>query len=170
MINKPANGEYHAFYQTYISKLEKDNILEVLQDQAKEIPKLLRGISEEKSKYQYAEGKWSVAQLLHHIIDTERIFAYRAFAIARGDKASFPGMDQDDYNDAAFTENRSLESLIKEFEAVRASTLSFFETMDESVVANVGTVSDFPITVRGNVGIIAGHAAHHIDILKERYL
>lgn len=170
MINKPANGEYHAFYQTYISKLDKDNILEVLQDQAKEIPTLLRSISEEKSKYQYAEGKWTVAQLLHHIIDTERIFAYRAFAIARGDKASFPGMDQDDYNDAAFTENRTLESLTNEFEAVRASTLSFFESMEMSVLDNVGTASDFPITVRGNAGIIAGHAAHHIDILKERYL
>lgn len=170
MINKPANGEYHVFYENYISKIVKDNILEVLQDQANEIPTLLRSISEEKSKYRYAVGKWTVAELLHHIIDTERVFAYRAFAIARGDKASFPGMDQDDYANAAFTGNRTLESLTKEFEAVRSSTLSFFETMDESVLANVGTASDFPITVRGNVGIIAGHAAHHIDILNERYL
>jgi uncharacterized damage-inducible protein DinB len=170
MINKPANGEYHEFYQTYVSKLKKDDILEVLQDQAKEIPELLKTISEGKSKYQYEEGKWTIAQLVQHINDTERVFAYRAFAIARGDKASFPGMDQDDYANAAFTENRTLGSLTKEFEAVRASTLSFFESMDASVVANVGTASDFPITVRGIAGIIAGHAAHHIDILKERYL
>ena len=104
MINKPANGEYHVFYENYISKIVKDNILEVLQDQANEIPTLLRSISEEKSKYRYAVGKWTVAELLHHIIDTERVFAYRAFAIARGDKASFPGMDQDDYANAAFTD------------------------------------------------------------------
>lgn len=113
MINKPANGEYNAFYQTYVSKIEKDDILEALQDQAKEIPALLNTISEEKSKYRYAEGKWTIAELLHHISDTERIFAYRAFAIARGEKQSLPGMDQDEYANAAFTDNRTFESLVK---------------------------------------------------------
>jgi len=170
MINKPAIGEYNAFYQTYISKIEKDNVLEVLQDQARDIPELLQTISEEKSKYGYAEGKWTIAQLLHHINDTERIFSYRAFAIARGEQQSLPGMDQDDYANAAFTENRTFESLVCEFKTIRASTLSLFETLDASVISNIGTASGFPITVRGIAGIIAGHAAHHIEILKERYL
>ncbi len=170
MISIPSANEYNPFYETYVSKIDKDDVLEFLRLQSQELPALMRSLPEGKSDHRYAAGKWSIAELLNHITDTERVFSYRAFAISRGEKQELPGMDQDDYANAANTGSRSFESLINEFEAVRLATLALLESFDEVQLSQVGKASGFPVTTKGLAGIIAGHAAHHIQILKDRYL
>ncbi len=168
MISIPNDSEYNPFYKTYVSKIDNNDLLEFLTEQSESLPELLRANSD-KADYRYGEDKWTVAEVLNHINDAERVFSYRAFAIARGEKQALPGMDQNDYADAADTSNRDFESLIKEFEAIRASTLALLSSLNEKQLSNEGMASGFPVTTRGLVGIIAGHAVHHVQILKERY-
>ena len=170
MIAKPQSSEYNSFYQTYTSKIEEEDVLDCLKTQYKEISELLKSISLDMAQYRYAEGKWNVAELIQHINDTERVFAYRGFAISRGEKQPLPGMDQDEYAQGAETDWKNFESLIAEFESVRMATITLFENMSEKQLSNIGEASGFPVTARATAAIIAGHAAHHIQILKERYL
>jgi hypothetical protein len=170
MIRKPKAGEYNEFYSTYINKIEEDNLIKLLRAQLTSFSDFMSDISEEKSDYCYAAGKWSIKEVLNHINDTERIFAYRALCIARGEKQALPGMDQDEYQAASPTTTRSFSSLIEEFVAIRTSTLFLFDDMPESDSLKVGTASDHPVSVRALAGMIYGHCAHHTDVLKERYL
>lgn len=170
MIRKPQAGEYNEFYATYINKVEGDNIIKALREQLSSFTAFMSGISEETSEYAYASGKWSIKELLNHINDTERIFAYRALCIARGDKTPLPGMDQDTYQSASPTKTRTFSSLLEEFVAIRTATLFLFEDMPESDSLQVGTASGFPVSVRALAAMIYGHCAHHTDVIKQRYL
>ena len=169
MIEKAREGEYNPFYETYVSKVPEGDVLAFLQQQADELPGWLRSLAD-KADYRYGEDKWSIAEVLHHCNDAERIFAYRALCIARGEKQSLPGMDQNEYMAGANTGELSYESLVSEFETVRAATLSLAASLSESVHGNEGVASENSITVRGLFSIIAGHMAHHVSVIKERYL
>jgi len=169
MIEKPQPGEYNPFYETYVSKVPQGDILEMLQSQSDELPGWFESLSGQ-SDHRYEAGKWSIAEVLHHMLDAERIFAYRALCIARGEKQSLPGMDQDQYMAGALTHERTYESLIEELKAVRAATLTLASNLSQTVLKNEGTASDSPVTVRGLLAIIAGHTAHHVHVIKERYL
>lgn len=170
MIALPELGEYNPFYQPYIDQLKGVDLLSKLSTQKVEIAELLKSIGKEKANYAYAEGKWTIKEVLNHINDVERIFTYRALAIARGDLQSLPGMDQDNYQISARKNLRSFDSLINEFIAIRESSIHFFNNISEEESLKIGTASNNPVSVRALAGMVVGHAAHHVMILKERYL
>ncbi|MFT6971458.1 MAG: putative damage-inducible protein DinB [Roseivirga sp.] len=170
MISPPESGEFNAFYQPYINQLKGFDLLTKLSAQKNEVMILLDSIDSEKSDYAYGEGKWTIREVLNHINDVERIFTYRALAIARGDKQSLPGMDQDIYQASASRNRRSFESLKLEFAAIRESSIYFYHNLTEEESKMIGSASDHPVSVRALAAMVVGHVAHHVMILKERYL
>ncbi|WP_179315305.1 DinB family protein [Winogradskyella undariae] len=164
-------SEYHAFYQVYIDKTDKKlSIVEGLSQQLDTVVLFYLSIAKEKHDYAYAKGKWSVKDVLLHIIDTERILAYRAMRIARQDKTPLMGFEQDDYVVHGFAEKRSMESLIEEYKSVRLATITLFASLNVDTLLSIGEASGFPISVRALGYIILGHENHHNLIIKERYL
>jgi hypothetical protein len=131
---------------------------------------LLRGFNEEKGNYRYAPGKWTVKELLGHITDSERVFAYRALVFARNDSAALPGFDQDPWVQYANHSNVSLKDLVDEFDAVRRSTIHLLRQLDPAAWMRLGIANNNPITVRALAYVIAGHTEHHLEILKSRYV
>ena len=170
MIDKPDESEYNEFYQGYIDKVKTKDVLEFLKVQRRSLSRLFGSISEDVAAYRYAADKWSIKQVLRHIIDTEIVFAYRIHAIARGVQTALPGMDQNDYMNHSNDVGNTFTSLIDEFNNVRKANISMLESLDSSVYNNVGTASGFPVSLRAKIYILAGHAEHHKSILKERYL
>lgn len=158
------------FYQNYLSKAEDKEINKALKANLKSVEKFLNQIPAGKRTYAYAEGKWTIKQLLQHMIDTERVFAYRALRFARKDATPLPGFDENVWAANATAANRKWSSLVNEFIAVRKTTLAFFEALDKKDLLSEGVASNNPINVLALGYIIAGHANHHMDIIKERYL
>lgn len=166
---KPAPGTYPVYFERYIAQVKEDDLLQAFTNQQTLIEDFLRSISEEKSLYAYAAGKWTLREMLQHIIDTERIFCYRALCFARGDKASLPGFEEDAYAANSFANNRSWQSLSEEFRTVRRATIQLFSSFDPSVMEWLGTANNNPFSVLG-IGFAAiGHFIHHDAIVKERY-
>jgi len=166
---RPAAHEFAPYYEKYID-LVKGDVLEELRRQATDIPQFLQSIPKEKEYAAYAPGKWPLKEVIGHITDTERIMAYRALRIARRDLAPLPGFDQDDYVRHSSCHSRSMSSLSDEFGAVRRSNLLLFESFDEAALGCRGVASGNPVSVRALLYIVAGHALHHITVIKERYL
>lgn len=135
-----------------------------------EIVEFLSGISEEKSLHSYEPGKWTIREVLNHVNDGERVFLYRAFWFAREYQDALPSFDQDVAVQSAKANNTSWADLIEEFKSVRLSTISFFKSLPEEAWSRTGVASDNPFTVRSLAYIIAGHVAHHRNVLTERYL
>lgn len=163
-------GEYNPYYQTYIDKANALAIPEGLSANSKSVVAFFESIPKDKLEYRYAEGKWTIKELLHHIIDTERIFAYRALRVARKDKTPLPGFDENEYVLPAKSNDRSIESLLSEYKAVRQATLALFETFTNEMLIEIGTASNSPISARAIGFIITGHENHHCEVVKERYL
>jgi hypothetical protein len=171
MIAKAQPAEATDFYHTYFKQIpEGADVGKILQDRLTEAADLWRNIPAEKHDFAYAPGKWTVKQVLGHIIDTERIMTFRALAFARHEKQPLPGFDENDYVANADFPYRTLPDLITEFEILRQSTLLFFKNSDEKTLDNQGIASGKTITVRALANIIAGHEMHHSHILQERYL
>jgi uncharacterized damage-inducible protein DinB len=162
--------EYNPYYRTYIEALGEVNLMDTLRKQLKNYPQFLASIPEEKLTYRYAEGKWTVAEVLLHVLDTERVFQYRALRFARKDLTPLPGFDQDSYVPNSGANSRSIEQLIKEYKAIRASTISLFETFDKATLKQKGVASNSPMSVAAMGFIMCGHQKHHRNILRERYL
>jgi hypothetical protein len=170
-IERPKVGEYPEFYHTYVSKVpDKMNVIDFLKSQMEEIVKIYSSLEEGKSETAYAEGKWTMKELLCHIIDAERIFAYRALCFARGDKTSLPGFEEDDYVKYAEANKRELSSLIEEFYHVRRSSIALFFSLNSATSQISGNANGKPISVRAIVYSIAGHAEHHKNVLLKKYL
>jgi DinB superfamily len=166
----PQPNEYAPYYGRYVQLVRTDvSLYDVLREQLAEIVAYLEKSTPTQLAYRYAEGKWSVAEAMVHLIDAERIFAYRALRIARGDETPLPGFEQDDYVLCSHADGRSSESLLAEYRAVREATLQLFYTFDSTTVRLMGTASDKPISVRALMYIIAGHELHHLNIFKEKY-
>ncbi|MEQ6122287.1 DinB family protein [Reichenbachiella sp. MALMAid0571] len=170
MIEKPEEGEYNEFYQTYIDKVRTKDIIEFLKTQRKSIVRFLNAIPEERYSYKYGEGKWSVKQVLRHMIDTEIVFGYRVHSIAKNKAAELPGMDQNDYMTNSNDSQNTFEMLVEEFNNVRKANISMIENLDPALSKNMGKASGFPISVRAQMYILAGHIEHHKLVLKEKYL
>jgi len=166
---KPKLEDYDAIYGGYISLIGDDDIIEVLEEQRKTSEKFLKTFTEKQGNYSYADGKWTVKEALGHVIDTEKIMAYRALAIARGEKQSLPGFEQDDYVAESNFNNRSLDDLINEFLTARDSNIILFKSFDEEILNRRGVASESEVTVLALIYIIAGHEKHHMNILRERY-
>jgi uncharacterized damage-inducible protein DinB len=169
-MQRPSQGDYMPYQEVYLKTVEGNNVLKVLKEQLKTIPEFLNSIPEDKGKYSYSEGKWTIKEVIEHITDTERIFACRALCIARGEKKVLPGFEQDDYVKGANSNDRKLFDLIEEYRKVREANLSLFKSFGEVVFNNRGNVNNYQITVNAILYIIAGHANHHLNVLKERYL
>ena len=170
MRGRPAANEFAAYYSTYVDRVTGDDVVGVLQAQLDMTLSALSGISEEQSLHRYAADKWSIRELLNHVTDTERVFVYRALWFARGFDTALPGFDQNVAVPTAGAERFSWASHVEDFRAVRTATLTFFRNLPEEAWGRSGIASGNPVTVRALAYIIAGHVAHHIAILQERYL
>lgn len=170
ITTQPETTEYAPYYGKYIVLVPKEDVVATLSRQLDETLSTLRGLSETQADSRYAPGKWSIKELVGHMIDAERIFAYRALSFARHDQAPLPGFEQDDYVRAANFDNRQLSDLTDEFEHVRRANLHMFRSLDDEAWLRRGTASDNEISVRALVYIMAGHETHHMQILRTRYL
>lgn len=170
IIQKPKKEEYVTYYQKYVDAISEGDLCSLLTHQAEEIIALLDTVSEEKSGYRYAEGKWSIKEVLGHITDTERIMSYRLLRIGRGDTTDLAGFDENAYVKHASYERLSVQQLLNDFSAVRHGTISLIRILPEAAWTRSGTANGGPVTARALAYIIAGHALHHKTILQERYL
>lgn len=170
MLAQVKEEEFNPYYRTYISKAEYPDIVEGLQKSKKEFIDFMNSLQREKLTYAYAEGKWTIAEVLQHLIDTERIFAYRALRFARNDKTPLMGFDQDAYVPNSNANDYSNTELIEDFEAVRNSSITLFKGFDDEMLLKVGEASGSPMSVRAVGYILAGHQKHHLEVIKERYL
>ena len=157
-----------AFYRGYLGHVPDGNIDETLSRQLEDTIALLDGVKDGSQRY--APGKWTVSEVLLHMIDTERVFAYRALRFARGDDTPLPGFEQDAFIASANVADRSISSLLDEFRTVRAATLALFRNLDDAAWDRAGVASGYPMTTRGAAWVIAGHELHHAAILRDRYL
>ncbi len=168
-MNRPQPEEYPVFYKGYIDTVS-ENVLVELEQQIEAFPAFLRGLTEDKGSFAYAEGKWTIKELLGHVIDTERIMAYRTLRIARNDSAPLAGFDENDYVANAHFADRSIDSLAEEFAQLRRANMHLFKSLNETELGRMGISNGKPISVKALVYIIAGHLNHHRRIIEERYL
>ncbi len=163
-------GEYPEFYQKYISLLSNENLISLLESQKGEKIRFMSSLKPENLSFKYAEGKWTVAEVIQHELDTERIFQYRALSIARNDKTSLPGYDQDAYVPFSNANNRSISEFINEYEIIRNSGIALFKSFDEEMLKRQGSSNGFNLSVAAAGFIIAGHEKHHLKLFKTNYL
>lgn len=170
MLKRPEENEYPTYYESYLKLVPEGNLLEILEQQLTDTVNLLSGLTEEQGNIAYASGKWTVKEVVGHIMDTERIMSYRLLRLARGDKTPLPGFSEEDYAfEGNFTE-RPLSELVEELQDVRKSTLSLLGGIPEHAWLRSGTANELPITAHAIAYIIAGHGIHHVNIIKERYI
>ncbi len=168
-IGRPDASEYAPFYGRYISLIDSDNLLKVLDQQRRDMVLLLSGRDEEDGELRYAPGKWNVKEVLGHVNDTERIQAYRALRISRDDRTPLAGFEQDDFVREAPFAKLKLSDLIEDFIAVRRATLSLLRSLDEDAWMRRGIANNNEISVRAIAYVMAGHELHHRRILEEKY-
>jgi hypothetical protein len=166
---RPAKNEYDSYYHRYISLVPDEDVLIALDQQLAETLILLRSLSEQHGSFRYEPQKWSVKEVLGHMIDTERIMAYRALRIARNDGTPIEGFEQDHYVKNGGFESRSVSNLAREFEQVRRTTISLFRNLEPDAWERRGIANNVEVSVRALAYIIAGHELHHKNGLKEKY-
>jgi len=169
-MERPAPGEFDPYYEKYIARVGRGDFIELLAHQADETLSLLRAIPDNAADYAYAQGKWSIKEVVGHVCDAERIFAYRLLRIGRGDATPLASFNENDYAPAGRFGERTLASLLEEFAAVRAATIALVAGLPNDAWLRLGTASDRPVSTRALAYIIAGHELHHRGILLERYL
>lgn len=162
--------DYNPFYQTYIDVLGDVELMDMLRRQLKNFPKFLDSLPDEKLDYAYAEGKWTIAEALLHVLDAERVFQYRALRFMRGDKTPLPGFDQDIFVPNSNADRRTKESIIEEYKVIRRSTIALYSNMNGQSLQRKGVASDSPMSVAALGFIICGHQKHHRNVIRERYL
>ena len=169
-MTRPQTTEAADYYFKYIDLITSDDIVPAIENQMGEMLQFLSGISEEQSLHSYAPGKWTIREVLNHVNDGERVFSGRAFWFARGFNDALPSFDQDIAVQMAHANNTSWADLVEEFKNVRLATISLFKSLPEEAWDRTGVASDNPVSVRALAYIIAGHVAHHIGVLQEKYL
>ncbi len=169
MIERPQATEHVPYYARYIDLVPDGDVLAFMEQQHRATQAMLAPLSSEQARYRYAEGKWSVTEVVGHMADTERIFAYRALRFARGDDTPLAGFDENRYTPAGRFDERPLGSVAAEFAAVRAATLAMFRGFAPDVVQRSGLANGSPVSVRALAYIIAGHELHHVQLLHSRY-
>ncbi|MCF4101711.1 DinB family protein [Gillisia sp. M10.2A] len=163
------SGEYLAYYQTYLNYLPEQDLIELLSDLKTSFLDFLSGLKEADLQHQYAPQKWTVAEVLQHMLDTERIFQYRSLCIARKDLKSLPGFDQDAYVPNSLANRRDLNSFILEFTAVRDSGIALYKTLNDEMLTELGEASGAKLSPRAAGFITAGHQVHHQNLFKTLY-
>ena len=168
-MNRPDPNEYDPYYEKYVSLVADADIVDSLASQPTRLQDMLTGLPEEKGAFAYADGKWSIKEVISHLIDGERMFGYRLFRISRGDETPIEGFEQDGYIENANANGRSFGELLEEFSLLRRANLMLIKNLDDAGWARVGTANNIKITSRALIYIMAGHIDHHLGILKERY-
>lgn len=164
------SDEFASFYKPYIEKVGNDDLITILNKSGEDLIFFFNSIPAEKLEYSYAEGKWTIKEVLLHIIDAERIFCYRALRFARNDKTSLQGFDENTYVPESCANSRTIGSLIDEYRKQRASTLVLFSSFSEDVMKRKGIANENYMSVRALGFVICGHEKHHCEVIKERYL
>lgn len=167
---RPVKGDYAEYYQKYLDLVKGEDIFRILVEQNMESQNILNSFSESRGGFRYAEGKWTVKEVIGHMMDVERIFAYRALCIARGEQQPLPGMDQNNYVAFGNFNKRQLFDLNYEYRLLRESNILLFGGFDKSVLQNRGVASGYDVTVLALMFMTAGHEKHHLNILTERYM
>lgn len=162
-------SEYNPYYHTYILALGDVNLMDSLKEGEKDFSSFMEGLPEGKLNYSYGEGKWTLAEVLMHIIDAERVFQYRALRFGRNDDTPLAGFDQDVYVPQSNASGKTEKEILDEYQAVRNGTISLFKSFDDDALKRIGTASDSKMSTRAMGFIICGHQAHHLKIIRERY-
>jgi uncharacterized damage-inducible protein DinB len=170
MKTKPDFDTLPKFYHHYVMQVHDQDMLQAMADSGKKMIALLKSIPEDKGEYRYAPGKWSIKELVCHMLDAERIFAYRALRFARNDKTELPGFEENDYAPEANAHSRTLAQLITEAENLRKTTLDLFVSFTPAMLQRTGKANKNEVSVVNLGYIVSGHETHHGNILKERYL
>ena len=170
MLERPAESEYDPYYDLYIGQVPEGNVIACMGSELAAMLELLRATPTERETYRYAEGKWSIREVVGHLIDSERLFGYRALTFARGDAGPLPGMDQLQWAEESNANGRPLGELLPAFEHLRRGHIAMFGTFDQATGTKAGVASGCSFTVRSLAYIIVGHEIHHRRVLEERYL
>lgn len=169
-LDRPGEGEYNQYYAKYLALVPPGDIVAILREQGQSLLELLRHVPESGANHAYAPGKWSIKEVIGHLADTERVFAYRALRFARADITPLPGFDEQQWMPPAHFGARALAHIGAEFAAVRAATIALLDGLPEEAWTRQGEANGHPISVRALAAIVAGHELHHRAILLERYL
>ncbi|MGQ0542071.1 MAG: DinB family protein [Blastocatellia bacterium] len=169
-MNRPDKAEYDAYYERYISLVTENDLTELLSRQPEELRSIFGEMPEERGVFYYAEGKWTIKEVLSHLIDGERIFAYRILRISRGDETPIEGFEQEGYIENSNANGRAFANLLDEFDLQRRSNILLLTNLSDEGTRRMGNASGLPVSVRALSFIMAGHIRHHINILKDRYL
>ncbi|GAA4430039.1 DinB family protein [Pontibacter saemangeumensis] len=170
IITQPEATEHNSFFSTYVTLAQTNDLIEGLTASSVYSMGMLEGLSEEQLLYRYAKGKWSIKEVMVHLMDTERIFAYRALRFARGDKTELPGFEQDLYINPSQADARPVNDVLAEYIAVRNATIALFKSFSEEALMQTGIGSGIKMSVRALGFAILGHEVHHLKIIRERYL
>jgi uncharacterized damage-inducible protein DinB len=169
-MTRPDLAHVPPFYQGYVNHVQEYDLMEALKHSIQKAEIIIKGIPESKGEYRYAEGKWSIKELLCHVIDAERIFAYRALRFARQDKTLLSGFEENDYAPRANAQGRSLAQILNEMKNLRTSTFDLFTSFTDDMLKQTGKANNTETSVLNLGYIIAGHMMHHLHILQSRYL
>ena len=169
-IGRPDSTEHAPYHEAYIKLVPGGDLLEILNRELDDSMRLMRSIPEDKGMTRYEPSKWSIKEVIGHVTDAERIFAYRALRFARNDATPLPGFEQDDYVRIAGFDRYTLEELTDEFEQVRRASLLLFRSLDNAAWMRRGIANNTEVSVRALAYILAGHARHHMEVLRARYL
>ncbi len=170
VIHRPDPAEYPPYFARYVELVPDGDVLQLLARQRDDTLTLLAGLTDELGRRRYAPGKWSINEVVGHLADTERVFAYRALRFSRGDPTPLPGFEQDEWAAKANHHDRSLSSIAAEFHSVREATLHLLHSLTERMLACRGTADGNVFTVRAVPSILAGHERHHVGVIRDRYL
>lgn len=170
LSERPGADEYPAYFERYIRLVPDGDIVATLTGQMAESATLLAGISEERAFFRYAPRKWSIKEVVGHVIDAERVFSYRGLRFARNDQTPLPGFDENPYVEIAHFDERPLADLAGELRLIRGATIALFAHLDDEALLRRGTASGREHTARSLAWIIAGHELHHLDVVRKRYL
>lgn len=170
MKKRPQSSEHPSYYDHYIGLVKEDDIIKALKNQVIGAQSVISAIPEDKENYAYADGKWTIKEVLGHIIDTERILGYRAIRFARKDKTVLPGFDENSFVANANFNKRTLYDLAHEFAIVRESNIASFKHFDEATLDQIGNANGKDVSVRAILYMIAGHATHHMNVIRTKYL
>ncbi|MBK6291066.1 MAG: DinB family protein [Ignavibacteria bacterium] len=166
---RPAAHEFPAYYEQYVDQVEEDDVMSTLDGQREEMAAFAAVLDDDRARYRYEDGKWSIKEVIGHLLDAERIFGTRALCIARGEEQPIPGFDENTYVANALFDKRPLKSIMDEWFHLRDANICLFASLSEEDVSRIGIANGKPITPRAIIWTIAGHTVHHLRILRERY-
>ncbi len=169
-MERPAPKEYAKYYKGYIDLVPKGNILQILEKQNAQFCEFMAQVKEEKANYRYAKNKWSIKEVIAHLIDVELVFMYRALRFSRKDSTNLPGFEQDDYIKNSDLSNLTLSELVEQFYYMRKASRAMFSSFPEKMWKNSGTANDQPASVRAIAHIMVGHVIHHMKVIHQKYL